>query len=199
MKFRFLSVACMIPKALAPGCSSHTMSYHIPFDSLFSHETSNWKKWKLKSLSHVQLFAIPWTVAYQALPSMGFSRQEYWSGLTFPSPGDLPDPRIKPRSPTFQADTLTSEPPGKLEHQLCLPLTHLAFTFTIPSVTVVLYQVIPLPWLVPVWLWGVTWNVMSLQRFSLVIMLKLPSTSSSSYFSALSYLFSLEHFLMCLL
>ena len=140
MKFRFLSVACMIPKALAPGCSSHTMSYHIPFDSLFSHETSNWKKWKLKSLSHVQLFAIPWTVAYQALPSMGFSRQEYWSGLTFPSPGDLPDPRIKPRSPTFQADTLTSEPPGKLEHQLCLPLTHLAFTFTIPSVTVV-----PLP------------------------------------------------------
>ena len=56
----------------------------------------------------------PWTVAYQAPPSMGFSRQEYWSGLPFPSPGDLPDPGIKPRSPTlqFQADTLPSEPPG---------------------------------------------------------------------------------------
>ena len=49
-------------------------------------------------------------VAYQAPPSVGFSRQEYWSGLPFPSPGDLPDPGIKPGS---QADTLTSEPPGK--------------------------------------------------------------------------------------
>ena len=54
----------------------------------------------------------PWTVAYQAPPSMGFSRQEYWSGLSFPSPGDLPNPGIKPRSPTLQADTLTSAPPG---------------------------------------------------------------------------------------
>ena len=44
----------------------------------------NCQKWKVKSLSHVWLFAIPWTVAYQAPPSMGFSRQEYWSGLTFP-------------------------------------------------------------------------------------------------------------------
>ena len=55
----------------------------------------------------------PWTVAHQAPPSMGFSRQEYWSGLPFPSPGDLPHPGIEPRSPTLQADTLTSEPPGK--------------------------------------------------------------------------------------
>ena len=52
-------------------------------------------------------------VAQQAPPFMGFSRQEYWSGLPFSSPGDLPDPRIKPRSPTLQADALTSEPPGK--------------------------------------------------------------------------------------
>ena len=74
-----------------------------------------WKWKKVKSLSHVWLFATPWTVAYQAPPSMGFSRQEYWSGLPLPSPGDLPDPRIKPRSPTFQADALTSEPPGKPE------------------------------------------------------------------------------------
>ena len=55
----------------------------------------------------------PWTnVAHQAPPSMGFSRQEYWSGLPFPSPGDLPDPGIEPRSPTLHADALTSEPPG---------------------------------------------------------------------------------------
>ena len=67
----------------------------------------------VQSLSRVQLFATPWTVAHQPPPSMGFSRQEYWSGLPFPSPGDLPDPGIKPRSPTLQADALTSEPPGK--------------------------------------------------------------------------------------
>ena len=67
----------------------------------------------MKSLSHVQLFATPWTVAYQAPLSMGFSRQEYWSGLPFPSPGDLPNPGIEPGSPALQADALTSEPPGK--------------------------------------------------------------------------------------
>ena len=55
----------------------------------------------------------PWTVAYQASPSMGFSRQEYWSGLPFSSPGDLPDSGVKPRSPALEADALTSEPPGK--------------------------------------------------------------------------------------
>ena len=65
----------------------------------------------VKSLSHVRLFVTPWTVAYQAHPSMGFSRQEYWSGLPFPSPGDLPHPGIEPGSPALQADTLTSEPP----------------------------------------------------------------------------------------
>ena len=67
----------------------------------------------VKSLSRFWLFATPWTVAYQAPPSMGFSRQEYWSGLPFPSPRDLPNPGIQPRSPEFQADALTSEPPGK--------------------------------------------------------------------------------------
>ena len=69
-------------------------------------------KVKVKSLSHVRLFATLWTVAYQALPSMEFSRQEYWSGLPFPSPGDLPDPGIETRSPALQAAALTSEPPG---------------------------------------------------------------------------------------
>ena len=67
----------------------------------------------VKSLSRVQLFVTPWTVAYQASLSMGFSRQEYWSGLPFPSPGDLPDPGIEPGSPALEADALTSEPQGK--------------------------------------------------------------------------------------
>ena len=67
----------------------------------------------MKSLSSVRLFATPWTVAYQAPPSMGLSRQDYWSGLPFPSPGDLPDPGIEPGSPTLEAAALTSEPPGK--------------------------------------------------------------------------------------
>ena len=58
-------------------------------------------------------FETPWTVAYQAPPSMGFSRQEYWSGLPFPSPGDLPNPGIKPGSPALQTDSSPSEPPGK--------------------------------------------------------------------------------------
>ena len=67
----------------------------------------------VKLLSHVQLFATLWTVAYQAPPSMGFSRQEYWSGVPFPSPEDLLDPGIEPRSPALQADALPYELPGK--------------------------------------------------------------------------------------
>ena len=80
----------------------------------------------MKSLSRVRLFVIPWTVAYQAPPSMGFSRQEYWSGVPFLSPGDLPDPGIEPGSPAFQADGLTSEPAGKLFSESCLN-DHLLF------------------------------------------------------------------------
>ena len=78
---------------------------------------------KVKSLSRVQLFATPWTVAYQAPLSMEFSRQEYWRGVPYPSPGVLPDPGIEPRSPVLQADTLTSEPPGNhlyTADQFCL-------------------------------------------------------------------------------
>ena len=63
-------------------------------------------------LMRLWLLATPLTVAPQAPLSMGFSRQQYWSGLPFPSPEDLPDPEIEPRSPTLQADALTSEPPG---------------------------------------------------------------------------------------
>ena len=58
--------------------------------------------------------ATPWTVAYKAPLSMGFSRQEYWSGLPFPSPGDLSNPGIKPGSPALQADSLPNELRGKL-------------------------------------------------------------------------------------
>ena len=68
-------------------------------------------KVKVKLLSRVQLFSTPWTVAYQAPLSMGFSRQRYRSGLPFPSPGDLPNPGIEPGSPALQADTLPYEPP----------------------------------------------------------------------------------------
>ena len=67
----------------------------------------------MKSLSRVQLFEIQWTVAYQASPSMGFSRQECWGGLPFPSPGNLPSPGIEPKSPALQADSLPPEPPGE--------------------------------------------------------------------------------------
>ena len=66
-----------------------------------------------ESLSHVQLFATPWTVAHQAPLFMAFSRQEYWSGLPFPSLGDLPNSGIEPESPALQTDSLPSEPPGK--------------------------------------------------------------------------------------
>ena len=67
------------------------------------------KSEKGKSLSRVRLLATPWTAAYQA-PAIGFSSQEYWSGLPFPSPEDLPHPGIEPESPTLQAKTLPSEP-----------------------------------------------------------------------------------------
>ena len=63
-----------------------------------------------------------WTVTYQAPPSMGFSREEYWCGLPFPSPGDLPDPGIEPGSPTLQADALTSEPPALIKYKILLLL-----------------------------------------------------------------------------
>ena len=77
---------------------------------------------EVKSLSHVRLFATPRTVAYQAPPSMGFSRQAYWSGLPFSSPGDLPNPGTEPGSPALEADALTSEPPGKPKLHKAMPM-----------------------------------------------------------------------------
>ena len=91
-----------------PHCRQ--MLYHL------SHQGSLiglWTSEPVKLLSCVRLFAIPWSVTYQAPPSMEFSRQEYWSGLPFPSPGELPDLWIEPRSPALQADALLSELPGK--------------------------------------------------------------------------------------
>ena len=78
----------------------------------------------VKLLSRVQLFATPWTVTYQASLSMGFYKQEYWSGLPFPSPGDLPNPGIEPWSPALPADALPSEPSGKL----CIKLHEINFS-----------------------------------------------------------------------
>ena len=72
----------------------------------------------VKSLSHVWLFASPWTVAHQAPPPMGISRQEYWRGVPLPSPGDLPDPGTEPSSRSLQADALPYEPPGTFPHYL---------------------------------------------------------------------------------
>ena len=69
----------------------------------------------LGPFSRVQHFVTQWTIVHQAPLSMDFSRQEHWSGLPFPSPGDLPDPGIEPGSRTLQAESLPSEPPTSLE------------------------------------------------------------------------------------
>ena len=84
--------------------------------SLFKETIRPFPKWfsSVQFLSRVLLFATAWTIAHQASPTMGFSRQQYWSGLPLPSPGDLPNPGIKPASPALQADALPSEPPGKI-------------------------------------------------------------------------------------
>ena len=75
----------------------------------------------MKSLSRIRLFVTPWTVAHQAPLSMIFSRQEYWSGLPFPSPGGITDQGIEPRSPASQADDLISEP---LHSRYCFTTNH---------------------------------------------------------------------------
>ena len=84
----------------------------------FDHCTAE-KERKVKSLRHVRLFATPWTVAYKAPPSMGFSRQRSWSGLPFPSPGGSSNPGNELGPPTLQANALQSEPPGKHCRKLC--------------------------------------------------------------------------------
>ena len=101
-------------------CLWNTISMTFLFCLLLHHKFLKYSKMKVKvkSLSCVQLFMTPWTVAYQAPQSMEFSRQEYWSGLPFPSPGDLPSPGIEPGSPALQADTSSSQPPGKPQNRV---------------------------------------------------------------------------------
>ena len=90
----------LLSKGLSRVFSSATIRKH----QFFSTQPSLWRNTKVKLLSCVRLFASPWTVAHQAPPSIGFSRQEYWRGLPFPSPGDLPNPGIEPGSPALEAD-----------------------------------------------------------------------------------------------
>ena len=97
--FTALNIPVMCLFILSPP----TPGNHWSFDYVHSHVLSHF--------SHILLFATPWTAAHQAPLSMGFSRQEYWSGLPFPSLGDLPDPGVEPGSPILQADSLLSEPP----------------------------------------------------------------------------------------
>ena len=124
---RFINHSCTLFPFLS--LSPFTSSHHLLPPPLTSIHTPIVKV-KMKSFSRVWLFATPWTVAHQASPSMEFSRQEYWSGFLFPSPGDLPDPGIERRSPTLQADALPSEPPGK-PHRLVPNRSHGAEHFTL--------------------------------------------------------------------
>ena len=96
-----------------PGILESFGEGQVTVDKSFLESNMIIRKVKVKSLSPVRLFATSWTVAYQSPQSMEFPRQEYWNGLPFPSPGDLPDPEIKPGCPALQADTLPSESPGK--------------------------------------------------------------------------------------
>ena len=83
---------------------------------------------RTQSFSCVQLFVTPLSVALHAPLSMGFSRQEYWNGLPFPSPGGLPDPEMEPKSPAFQEDSLPSEPPRKPKIHNSPPLFLVVFS-----------------------------------------------------------------------
>ena len=98
---------------LRPLCSNFGLGKSKKFRGLLPFYIFILMKVKVKLLSHVWLFVSLWAVAHQALPSMGFSRQEYWTGLPFPTPGNLPHPGIELRSPALQAEVLPSEPPRK--------------------------------------------------------------------------------------
>ena len=111
---------CQEPSLWFPCSLAHPFQ-PIPQTQPVFFKNSRIVKVKVMSLSRVRLFVTPWAVACQAPLSTGFSKQEYWSGLPVPSPGDLPDPGIEPKSPTLQADSLLSEPPGKQHHIMPLP------------------------------------------------------------------------------
>ena len=109
--------------------------YSLQKEFSMSHATSVTRRKKLTraclscACCHVRLFAIPWTVALQAPLSMGFSRQDYWSGLPFASPGDLPDPGIKPKPSAVAAGFFTTEPPGKSSSQITSQIFQHEFVF----------------------------------------------------------------------
>jgi len=117
---------------LAPGGVQEAFQIYLPIRKLQetfkdSHQfgyATLWTPWLVsKSHSVMSDFVTPWTVAHQAPLSMGFSRQERWSGFPFPSPGDLPNPTIEPRSPALQADSLLYEPPRRhIISNTCLSL-----------------------------------------------------------------------------
>ena len=113
------------------------------------------------------LFVIPWTVAHQTRLSMEFSRQEYWSRKPFPSPGDLSNPRIKPRSPALQAVSLPAEPPGK------------PFSYCRCSVTQL------------VWLFGIPWTAACWASLSLTIPRSLPK------FMSIELVMPSNHLILC--
>ena len=104
LHFSFLNTSCLLfIRDSSVWNNSLFIYFLVSFNSMLKHY-----EW-VKSLSRVRLFVTPWTVVYQASPSMGFSRQECWSGLPFPSPGDLPDPGMEgmePGPPALQADAL---------------------------------------------------------------------------------------------
>ena len=99
LHFTYVSTFITFALTFSVSCSLvlHLIIYVLKWSALYDHEL----KVKVKSLSRVLLFVTPWTVTYHGPLSMQFSRQEYWSGLPFPSPGDLPNPRTELRSPTL--------------------------------------------------------------------------------------------------
>ena len=102
----------------------HPHATSLPWGTSSTSMTSITPRHAAHCLSHVQLFVTPWTIAHQARLSMGFSRQEHWSGLPCPPPGDLPDPRIKPGSSSLQVDSLPLAPPPGL-HTPFTPNLHI--------------------------------------------------------------------------
>ena len=106
-----LSLLCLSERTYFFDLHKHNTGTHASTLSLLYGSEALRLKWKW-SCSVMSDSATPWTVAHQAPLSMGFSRQEYWSGVPFPSPGDLPDPGFEPRSPALQADSLPSELQG---------------------------------------------------------------------------------------
>ena len=111
------STSCEIP-----GWMKHTLESRLPGRNISNLRYADEVRVKIKSLSCVRLFSTLRTIAHQAPPSMGFSRQEYWSGLPFPSAGDLPNSGIKLGSPTLWIDSLPSEPPGNPSDMQVIPL-----------------------------------------------------------------------------